>query len=294
MLPVRGDRGCGMGRRIRRGLRRRHQRAGQLARVVSRAAGCGSGVADRRCHPAMAPASLDLRGGLPGADRAGGAGSMGMLLVPAAVAAAVAAAGTSPRPHTSEPAQMTVSAGKIAPAAERQVRLPQRGIRLAHVQAPSSPEVDRWLAALLVLREGEERSRQADRWAGRLHLRRVRRPLWRDHREGAEGGKVNADRPSRQSRYLPLTDPPGAEPTIPAQRSCNRPAHAAVTHLAVLARGIRCRTYRYSARPDARSRSWQPQIAQICAHHGWCRHAPVGVQNGGTARSSTPGVDHAR
>jgi hypothetical protein len=31
--------------------------------------------------------------------------SVGMLLVPAVVAAAVAAAGTSPRPHTSEPAR---------------------------------------------------------------------------------------------------------------------------------------------------------------------------------------------
>jgi hypothetical protein len=59
---------------------------------------------------------------------------------------------------------------EITPADARHVSLLQRGIRLAHVPAPPSPEVDRWLVALLVLWEGEERSRQADRWAGRLHL----------------------------------------------------------------------------------------------------------------------------
>src|SRR6266576_598461 len=88
------------------------------------------------------------------------------------------------------------------------------GIRLAHVQAPSGPQVDRWLVALLVLWEAEDRSRQADRGAGRLHLQRVRRPLWRDPSEGAEAGKVMPITRPRRSRYFPLADPCAAEPAI--------------------------------------------------------------------------------
>ena len=77
----------------------------------------------------------------------------------------------------------------------RHVGVLHRGIRLTHVQAPTSPEMDRWLVALLVLWKAEERSSQADRWAGGLHLQRVRRPLRRDPREGAAGKVMLMARP---------------------------------------------------------------------------------------------------
>jgi len=77
----------------------------------------------------------------------------------------------------------------------RHVGVLHRGIRLTHVQAPTSPEMDRWLVALLVLWKAEERSSQADRWAGGLHLQRVRRPLRRDPREGAAGKVMLIARP---------------------------------------------------------------------------------------------------
>jgi hypothetical protein len=135
------------------------------------------------------------------------------------------------------------------------VSLLQRGIRLARVQAPASPEVDRWLAALLVLWEDEERSSQADRWAGRLHLQRVRRPVQRDHRGGAKADKVMPIACPPRSRYLRwlihLEQSHDLRPSqLQSARSCD--SHTPGT----LARGILYRTHRYiryPARPSAGS-----------------------------------------
>jgi hypothetical protein len=92
-----------MGRRIRRDLGRRHHREGNAPawwHLALLAAGTGPlAVAATRRWPRPAlifgAARLALAGVLP----------IGMLLVPAAVAAAVAAAGTFPRPRASEPAR---------------------------------------------------------------------------------------------------------------------------------------------------------------------------------------------
>ncbi len=92
------------------------------------------------------------------------------------------------------------------------------GLRLGRVQEASSGlEVDRWFVEMLVLWEGEERGGQAGRWAGRLHLQRVCRPLQRDYRGGADAGEIVAiAHKCSRSRVLPrrghLTDPYEQEP----------------------------------------------------------------------------------